>query len=70
MFKETRVIVHMILAWFEEKLLYGSFLFVSLLEGEQGWVRGGGKILEEALLRGFEEVFGVWGPGGCHKKMC
>ena len=44
---------------------YGSFLFASLSEGEQGWVSGEGrrgKILEEALLRGVEGVLGVWAP--------
>ena len=25
---------------------------------------GGGTIVEEALLMGFEEAFRVWGPGG------
>ena len=51
--------------------LYGSFLFVSILEGEQGWVRGrggGGKILEEALLRGFEGVLGGGSQVGDHKR--
>ena len=46
---------------------HASFLLVSSLEEEQGWVRGGGrggKILKEVLLRGFEGFFTGWGPGG------
>ena len=35
----------------------------------QGRVERGGKILEEALLRGFDQVFRGWGPGGDHKKI-
>ena len=46
-------------------------LFVSLLQGDHGCVRGGGmggKILVEALLMGFEGGFGGVGQVGDHKK--
>ena len=41
---------------------HASFLFVPFLEGEPGWVRGGGR--GEDLGGGSFEGFRGWGPGG------
>ena len=56
----------------ERRESYGSFLFVSLVEGDQEWVRGGGeeeKILEEDLLKALRRFLGAGGQVGDQKQI-
>ena len=47
---------------------YNSFLFVSLLEGEQGWVQGRGEGVEDLGRGSFEGLLGAGGQVGDHRK--